>query len=92
MQDSKRYECLGLAIAEPEGWVACYRAGHSCPPKEQIREEQDGRVTFRHRCPCCGSGGMTFSILADDEDQFFAAKAKDTARSWDILPPLDELS
>lgn len=60
------YTCPGIAMEQPadapfEGYVACYRAGHVCPPAVAIRTESHGAVTTTRRCPCCGDfqGAMT---------------------------------
>ena len=60
------YNCPGLALPSQAsesfpGYVACYRAGHHCPPKVAIRKiDERGRHTT-WRCPCCGDfGGSTF--------------------------------
>jgi hypothetical protein len=61
------YTCPGRDMPQPpaapaEGYVACYRAGHSCPPKVAIRTElEDGGIKTVYRCPCCGDfGGASF--------------------------------
>lgn len=63
------YTCPGIAMPktldEPyEGYVACYRAGHVCPPAVTIRTESHGQVTTTLRCPCCGEfyGAMTAPV------------------------------
>lgn len=88
MNDIKVYECPGRAMdqppgALPEGYVACYRAGHPCPPKERIRTERPGFLTISYRCPCCGDGGMSFGMPLDQESEFDVARADQVARDWD---------
>lgn len=84
----KAYDCPGIAMDQPEGapepgYVACYRAGHTCPPKESIRTEDDYGVTIRYRCPCCGDGGMTFMVPKEWEPEFDASRADQIARDWE---------
>lgn len=45
-----------------EGYVACYRAGHKCPPKVATVTEDDTHVTTSWRCPCCGDHGSTSCV------------------------------
>jgi hypothetical protein len=71
--DSIEYTCPGRAMAEPEGYVACYRAGHACPPKVALVEVNDFSRVTRYKCPCCGDGGVSFSI----------------PHEWDITPTED---
>ena len=90
MNDSKTYDCAGILMDQPPGapepgYVACYRAGHPCPPKERIRKERDGFVTISYRCPCCGDGGMSFGIPAEWEPEFDASRADQVARDWDAV-------
>lgn len=40
--------------APPEGYVACYRAGHDCPPAVALVEETETHRHTEYRCPCCG--------------------------------------
>jgi hypothetical protein len=52
---SQTYECSGRLLTEPEGWIACYRAGHPCPTALAVETiDGDGTMT-EYRCPCCGS-------------------------------------
>lgn len=63
--------CEGINAPQPPdapypGYVACYRAGHKCPPKEQIRtEHEDGSLTLKMRCPCCGEGGPAMHLSVE---------------------------
>lgn len=59
------YTCPGRDLSEPEGWVACYRAGHPCPPKVAVREVTETHVITTHRCPCCGDFGGSYGIPLD---------------------------
>jgi hypothetical protein len=54
--------CAGLAMSEPEEMVACYRAGHPCPPKVALVTVTDTHRVTRYKCPCCGAGGTSFGI------------------------------
>jgi len=92
MNDSKTYDCPGIAMDQPagaphEGYVACYKAGHECPPKERIRKESDGFVTVSYRCPCCGDGGTSFGMPVEWEPDFDQRMADRVARQWDEVRP-----
>lgn len=66
------FTCRGRTMGQPqdapdEGYVACYRAGHSCPPKVAVVEEDaQGRLTT-YRCPCCGCGDHGISYYEPRE-------------------------
>jgi hypothetical protein len=60
------YDCPGITMQQPkgapfEGYVACYRAGHTCPPFVALRTEGDTHIHVSYRCPCCGAHGMSMS-------------------------------
>jgi hypothetical protein len=70
------FTCPGRLMPQPadapgEGYVACYRAGHHCPPKVGYRTETEEFVTCTYRCPCCGdfggSWGMPKGWLTNEE-------------------------
>jgi len=44
------------ADAPPEGYVACYRAGHECSSTTTRTEDEHGGLSTRAVCPCCGDG------------------------------------
>jgi hypothetical protein len=53
------FTCPGLSMpqpadAPPEGYVACYRAGHTCTSTVTRTEDERGVATWVH-CPCCGN-------------------------------------
>jgi hypothetical protein len=57
------YVCPGIDMDQPvdapdEGYVACYRAGHMCPPKVALISENATHRTTVYRCPCCGDHGV----------------------------------
>lgn len=59
--------CPGINMPQPkgapwEGYVACYRAGHRCPPKVATTTESETHVMTVYRCPCCGDHGNSFCI------------------------------
>ncbi|MGW4484293.1 hypothetical protein ACWEOE_10695 [Amycolatopsis sp. NPDC004368] len=52
------FTCPGLLLpqpedAPPEGYVACYRAGHVCDPTKVEKSDEKGTCT-EYRCRCCG--------------------------------------
>lgn len=60
-----QFTCPGRTMPQPkgapwEGYVACYLAGHSCPPKVGLTTEGDTHRTTTWRCPCCGDHGATY--------------------------------
>ena len=64
------YACPGLAMTQPagapdEGYVACYRAGHECPPAAAVTVEDDTHRTTTVRCPCCGDFQGSMSVPID---------------------------
>lgn len=62
---SSLFACPGITMEQPqdapaEGYVACYRAGHFCPPMvATVEEDAQGRLTA-YRCPCCGDHGVSY--------------------------------
>ena len=64
------YTCPGLVMPQPadapgEGYVACYRAGHECPPAVATTVEDDTSRTITVRCPCCGDFQGSMSVPLD---------------------------
>lgn len=58
------YICPGRDMPDDE-YVACYRAGHACPPYEAVRWDDDTHRHVSYRCPCCGQHGTTVVIPKD---------------------------
>jgi hypothetical protein len=59
------YSCPGISMPQPpdapyEGYVACYRAGHVCPPHVPHTTDRDGYRDTTYRCPCCGDSGFSY--------------------------------
>lgn len=60
------FTCPGRDLPQPAdapgpGYVACYRAGHSCPTKvAEVSFTATCRFT-EFRCPCCGERGVAMS-------------------------------
>ncbi len=65
------YDCKGRNMPDDE-FVACYRAGHSCPPFVAEHSESDTHITISYRCPCCGQHGVSTC----------------TPREWGKPPPI----
>lgn len=81
------YSCPGINMPDPPdapfpGYVACYRAGHKCPPKVKLRTESETHVMIKYRCPCCGDGGPSFGIPKEWESREFMEKADDFVIDW----------
>jgi hypothetical protein len=58
-ETAERFTCPGLSMpqpadAPPEGYVACYRAGHTCTSTVTRTDTEHGGVATRVHCPCCG--------------------------------------
>jgi hypothetical protein len=63
--------------APPEGYVACYRAGHECTSTHSITEDEHGR-NGRVFCPCCGRSYMSWFtpwVLMQEDEQEYRARA-----------------
>lgn len=59
------FECPGIGMpqplnAPPEGYVACYVAGHECQSTVKATEDESS-VTHRCFCQCCGRSYWTMS-------------------------------
>jgi hypothetical protein len=52
------YDCPGIKMQQ-QGYSACYRAGHACPPFVAERTSDGTHITTSYRCPCCGEHGTT---------------------------------
>lgn len=62
--------CPGLSMPDDE-WVACYRAGHVCPPYAKTTTTTNGMVMQSWSCPCCGQRGSSVCMPVEWETDSF---------------------
>lgn len=65
-----KFTCPGLNMpqptnAPPEGYVACYRAGHECTSTCTETTTDDGGLERWVHCPCCGETWSVMYVHAD---------------------------